>query len=457
MPGILAFRRFGRFRFALTAAITAVGLIAACSTPVEEPQVPAPAPGDPHSLTFPRTATYFLNQQELPSVDELARYDVVVIDNEWANRKPREYFDELRHANPRLRLLAYVNVVDHPDQLGSEAYWANRYALWQYDQNGESAFPDSWLAHTMDGAPVSEWPESTMTNLTDQAPRINGQVFAEYAANWVVDDVWSAGVWDGIFLDVWGDRIYSANRDHWDIDSDGTDEPDDAIYGFGNPWERGVNLAEQIIRQRIPDAILIANGDRTLLAQQLDGRAWEKFADPRADRNPMFDIEQYASLTAEGDHRMPGLAMTIDRLGPAPHSAPDFQRARYFLAATLLQDGFWAPMGADYDEPAYFDEMDGGGLGPGYLGHPLVANPSPAALNDPYADGVGSLGHGLFRRDFEHGIVLLNTDGKAREVQLETPFRRLHGSLDPSTNNGATVTSVTLQPSDGLVLLRENP
>ena len=101
--------------------------------------------------------------------------------------------------------------------------------------------------------------------------------------------------------------------------------------------------------------------------------------------------------------------------------------------------------------------MDGGGLGSGYLGHPLVANPSPAALNDPYADGVGSLGHGLFRRDFEHGIVLLNTDGKAREVQLETPFRRLHGSLDPSTNNGATVTSVTLQPSDGLVLLRENP
>jgi hypothetical protein len=120
------------------------------------------------------------------------------------------------------------------------------------DRATESRFPAQWTARTSDGTVLSERAQTTMTDLTDRAPRVNGQTSAEYAAGWVVDQVWSSGVRDGIFLDVWGDRIYGASRDRWDIDADGTDEPGSAIYGPGRPWERGIGAAERILRRRVP-------------------------------------------------------------------------------------------------------------------------------------------------------------------------------------------------------------
>ena len=70
-------------------------------------------------MTFPRTATYYLGQYSLPPVATLARYDLVVINNEWPHRVPLDYFAQLRAANPRLRLLAYVNLVDSMSRLGT--------------------------------------------------------------------------------------------------------------------------------------------------------------------------------------------------------------------------------------------------------------------------------------------------------------------------------------------------
>src|SRR5262249_39207592 len=42
-------------------------------------------------------------------------------------------------------------------------------------------------------------------------------------------------------------------------------------------------------------------------------------------------------------------------------------------------------------------------------------------------------------------------------VTLETSYKRIKGTQDATTNSGATVTSVTLQSSDGLILLRLTP
>ena len=54
-----------------------------------------------------------------------------------------------------------------------------------------------------------------MTNLTDVCPRVAGKRFVEYAANWVVERVWSAGIWDGILLDVWGDTVWTVDQNRW--------------------------------------------------------------------------------------------------------------------------------------------------------------------------------------------------------------------------------------------------
>ncbi|MGH3942326.1 MAG: putative glycoside hydrolase [Pseudonocardiaceae bacterium] len=439
-------------RTAATVGWIVLLLIVACTAP--QSASPPPTGAGP---AFPRTAVYFLAHEDLPSPQALARYDVVILDSEWDNRLPGDFFTTLRTLNPDVMLLAYVNVVDRSPRLGSPDRWADRYALWQFTNPTQSRFPEQWLARSSDGTLVGEWADTTMTNLTDQAPRVNGQTFAEYAADWVVEQVWSSGSWDGIFLDVWGDRIYGASLDHWDIDGDGTDEPDSAIYGLGRPWERGIDAAERALRHRMPEAILVANSDRTLRDGQLDGRVWENFADEQADRDPLDDLRSYMDETAQGAHRRPGLAITINQQLVTPGSPEDFGRARFFLTGTLLQDGYWAPMGPDYGRLASYDELDGNGLGPGYLGHPIVVNPTFEQLTKPFSDGIGQLADGLFRRDFERGIVLHNAAPNPHTITLDRPYRRLRGALDPATNNGRVEQTLTIPSHDGLILLRDPP
>lgn len=404
--------------------------------------------------SYPRTATTYLSQDRLPPVEELARYDLVVVDSEWAHRAPRRYFNQLRAADPGVCILAYVNLVDHPDQLGTPKYWAHRYSLWRFQDSKTSTFPQQWLATTSGGKQVSEFANSSMANLTDHAPRIDGQTYAEYAAKWVDETVWSTGLWDGVFLDVWGDRIYTADVDAWDSDGDGVDEPADAIYGARSPWARGARLAERIMRARMPGAILVANGDRTLRDSNLDGLVWESFVDPHAGRDPADDFRNYVTSIAKGEHRRPGVSVTINIRRAPKGSATDRKAARFRLASTLMQDGFWAPMGANYGELGSYDELDGGGLGRGYLGKPLAKSPTWAALQDPFVDGVGSLEPQLFRRDFENGIVLLNTGTSTRTVSLERAYLRVKGAWGTKPKDGTRTTSVSIAPKDGLVLVR---
>jgi hypothetical protein len=265
--------------------------------------------------------------------------------------------------------------------------------------------------------------------------------------------VWSTGLWDGIFLDVWGDRVYGSDRPGWDVDGDGIDDPEAAIYGRGGPWERGITRAEETMRKAMPDAVLVANGDRSLADQRLDGRAFESFADPDADRDPITDIRRYVQLSADEGRRTPGVMLTIDSRRSDPGSEQQYRSARFFLTGTLLQDGYWLPMGVDYGELAYYDELDGGGLGRGYLGRPVVSDPAVDRVAAPYVAGIGTVAPNVVRRDFDNGIVLNNAGTETQTIELGGSFRRLRGNQDPKVNDGSTVTSVTVPGRDGLILL----
>jgi hypothetical protein len=61
---------------------------------------------------------------------------------------------------------------------------------------------------------------------------------------------------------------------------------------------------------------------------------------------------------------------------------------------------------------------------------------------------------GEYRRDFVGGIVLLNASTAPITVALGGTFNRLSGTFDPTTNNGQSVTSVTIPASSGLFLAR---
>ena len=64
----------------------------------------------------------------------------------------------------------------------------------------------------------------------------------------------------------------------------------------------------------------------------------------------------------------------------------------------------------------------------------------------------------MYRRDFENGIALVNPKGNGTQtVTLETSYKHLSGTPAPTINNGQTVTTVTLNDRDGVILLRVTP
>ena len=60
----------------------------------------------------------------------------------------------------------------------------------------------------------------------------------------------------------------------------------------------------------------------------------------------------------------------------------------------------------------------------------------------------------VFRRDFEHGIVVVNATPATKIVNLGGTFQKIKGFQDPVINNGQKISSVTLAPFDGVLLVR---
>ncbi len=119
----------------------------------------------------------------------------------------------------------------------------------------------------------------------------------------------------------------------------------------------------------------------------------------------------------------------------------DYQSMRYGLGTCLLNDGYYSftNTAAGYYGVVWFDELNSN-LGQGQT--------APTAAWQK----------GVWRRDFDNGIALVNPKGNgAQTVTLETSYVKLQGTQDPVTNNGQTVTTVTLKDRDGIILMRKNP
>ena len=120
----------------------------------------------------------------------------------------------------------------------------------------------------------------------------------------------------------------------------------------------------------------------------------------------------------------------------------DYQSMRYGLASCLMNDGYYSftSNSQGYTGVVWFDEFNA------KLGQETSAPPTAAWQN------------GVWRRDFTNGIALVNPKGNGpRTVQLGGTFVKLNGTQAPSVNNGQTVTSVTLQDRDGIILMRQSP
>ena len=101
-------------------------------------------------------------------------------------------------------------------------------------------------------------------------------------------------------------------------------------------------------------------------------------------------------------------------------SATDYKALRFGLGSCLLDDGYFAftEKGKGYGGVVWFDEYDAN------LGQ-AVMPPATTAWQK-----------GVFRRDFENGIVLVTRGNGPVEVTLEEDFRACP-ARGPRVNNGA--------------------
>jgi Hypothetical glycosyl hydrolase family 15 len=117
----------------------------------------------------------------------------------------------------------------------------------------------------------------------------------------------------------------------------------------------------------------------------------------------------------------------------------DYRFFRYAYTSCLLADGYFCFTASDkeYSSVTWFDEFDF------KLGAAISQPPA-----EPWQNGV-------WRRDFEHGIALVNPTKQAVAVTLDCGFCRLKGKQDPVTNDGNAATSVMLQARDGIIFRRQ--
>jgi hypothetical protein len=123
-------------------------------------------------------------------------------------------------------------------------------------------------------------------------------------------------------------------------------------------------------------------------------------------------------------------------------SPTDYKSFRYGFASCLMNDGYYSftDPTKGYTGVVWFDEYNAN------LGQATTVPPTAAWQK------------GVWRRDFTNGIALVNPKGNgAQTVQLGGTFVKIKGGQDPSVNSGQTVTSVTFQDRDGIILLRQSP
>jgi hypothetical protein len=440
--------------------MAAAGTIAAAATSLIVAVLPLAAEAQtqtgPH---FPRLGAYPIgspHNYESPTFRDMAlRYHVVIVSHwpGWQSGRSMTMAQVMQDISNRstvgTKLFIYVNNNEQADpQSPSDAYYPvwqklNVESWWLY-ANGTSGTPVRstfgggayGIANNTDFTPIDSagknwirWKADFDKGFNVDGQSVNG---AANAANPHVHGF----AMDNVF---WKPRVDG----DWNRDGTSDSQTDPTVQG----WLRsGSKSYFDHIRLTWPGSLQIGNiadwGQSNavigVLDQVLDGgimegmigfdwsvETWGGFGQMMAWYRKMIDAVRDPKLAIFGHHNW--------LIG-------DYRSMRYGLASALMDDGYYYISGLTGYDPSkllWFDEFSFD------LGYPTQVRQTA-----PWSQGV-------WRRDFQNGIVLVNPKGNGIQiVELGGTFRKLSGTQDPVTNNGLFVSSVTLLDRDGIILSR---
>ncbi len=384
----------------------------------------------------------------------MAKLDLVIIGSslELANQAAAS----IRRLNPDVILIKYTSLrsisrtkVGYSEKKRDKAY---------AEQGPNQTNASDWWARDYDGNHVSHWQNNWTVNITSYVkPDANGDRFPEFAAKLDYDWWIKYPQWDGVYEDSvhWVPRTaHSGAPIDWSGGQETDSEKIKSEFRLGHQayWNEMMRLA--------PGKFIIANHD------------WYR-SEPSSVANYTYLPEYHnkihgglieivmRSTDLEGKprtlwkhaltylHRSEGYFLDPDLTTFVVSGEEDNYRFhRYAFATCLLSNAYYDYAPSDrylYGTVTWFDEFDlAGTAGTDWLGRALEAPPE-----SPWKSGV-------WRRDFEGGVTIVNPQGNGVvTISVEDGFRRISGRQDPQVNNGQPVSQITLLDGDGIILVRE--
>lgn len=379
---------------------------------------------------YPRLANlYWKNPVTLAEAPALAKWDLLVLDMQ-AQTNSAEAIKEIRRHNPDIIIIAYASANEMPTGRLKNVE-PSGVGLWHDLASGDQAV---WHLKTYYGQDVVFWPGNVLMNLgvKNQA----GRTYADYLTDFFAQKIMASGLWDGIMFDNAWQTIDQINK-NIDIDGDGQADNGDKINAL---WQTYYADFFRQLRARLgSQAILLGNGDGAYQAF-LNGRMFEGF--------PEFweggwtgSIKKYQETETNGF--LPRINIINSDTSNTGNRENNFQSMRFGLTSTLLFNGFFSfDYGTNLREQFWwYDEY-----------YAKLGRPLGPAKNTLSADQ--EIKAGVWRRDFQHGLILVNSTAQPEIVALGEKYQKLLGSQDIFTNTGAIIDTIALPAQDGIILMR---
>jgi hypothetical protein len=348
----------------------------------------------------------------------------------------QQVVSSIKTQNPATRVFLYVDINELQNPASSA--WStvqdklNQMNWWLYPVGGSGTPVQSSF-----GSNFNEI-NSTVFTPTDS----DGLNFLDWFANYTVQQFYTPSPSiDGIYID----NVFAKPRVTGDWNRDGTsDSPSSATTAswYRDGYVRFINQ----LRAQMPGKLQTGNVADWALSgntigqydQQLNGGVLEGMIGYSwAPEN----WGGWSEMMREYRVIMAALASPKLAIFHANGSSTDYQGFRYSFTSCLMDDAyFYFSNNNSYGDLVWFDEYDA------KLGQAVSAPPTAAWSN------------GVYRRDFDNAIVLVNPKGNgARSVVLDQDVRRLSGTQAPGVNSGALVPAgqaIQLADRDGIVLMR---
>lgn len=332
--------------------------------------------------------------------------------------------------NPNIKLFPYVNFMELEAGVGASG------SPWSPVYNAANAAGANWFTR-------NPWPSGPIVdiegnsqdglNVTSYTNVVSGQNYQQWRVTWTVANEYWAG-WDGVFLD----NFEQGNNAKGSVDyrQTGTSvaaNSSTAAQDFRTGYATmATALKSALPTTSYPPYVLgncadWQNGTISGYSGVLNGGVIEHLI---TGSSGAYETQGWSTMMAAYKTCMTNMALPNFMIFAQDGSPTNYAGMRYGLCSCLLDNAYYFHSNnGNYNTVQLYDEFFFN------LGGPIAGPNNP--YNGTYSSGGLTVWkQGLWRRDFQNGISVVNPRGNGSQTfTFEIDVWALRGTQDPTTNN----------------------